>query len=160
MVTGQEGVGMRYLRENCVAVEKMFFAVRVVNHEKLAHWSDGVTFEDVASQGPGSSPLRLCVLQKMRPVIFRGPWQHRCVLQGCTPVFWQILSRGLNRKCIVSSLTSRILSFPFCQVQGHQVQETSAADTAAGRNAVTLLFKLEWFHFGGSSKLKADLLNK
>lgn len=34
---GQEAVGMRYLEENCVAVEKMFFTVRRVNRKKLAH---------------------------------------------------------------------------------------------------------------------------
>lgn len=124
MVAGQEVVGMRHFRENCVAVGKMFFAVRGVNHGKLASWSDGVTSEATWGRGFSGSSLRHCVLQKVGPVIFRGPWQCRYVLQGCTTVCWQILSRGLNHKCVVSSLTSRVLSFPFCQVQGHRVQQT------------------------------------
>lgn len=37
VVIGQEAVGMRYFREDCVAVRKMFFAVGGINHEKLAH---------------------------------------------------------------------------------------------------------------------------
>lgn len=113
IVAGQEAVGMRYFGENCVAVGKTFFTIRTVNHEKFACWSDGVTFEDMACQGPGSSPLRPCVLQKMGPVSSRGPWQCGHVLQGCAPVCRQMQSGGLNHKCIISSLTSRVLSLPF-----------------------------------------------
>lgn len=173
IATGQEAVGMRYFGENRVAVGKMFFTVRTVNHEKLACWSDGVTFEDMACQGPGSSPLRPCVLQKMGPVISRGPWQRGHVLQGCAPVCQQIWSGGLNHKCIISSLTPRVLSLPFCQVQGHRVQQTFSEPLELTQLQKEMLLPFYsyfsyswiwvvplWVRWGNSTKLKKDLLNK
>lgn len=43
------------------------------------------------------------------------------------------------------------IRFPFLpssrSLNSANIQETSGADTAAERNAVTLLLELEWFHF-------------